>query len=218
MFTGLVEEKGGLVARRSRGPDAVLEVRTSLTGLTLGESIAVDGVCLTVTRTTSAGFEADVSAETLARTTLGSAPIGAPLNLERSLTLSARLGGHLVSGHVDGVGTLLERRPVGSATSLRFGFPPPLGRFIAEKGLVAVSGVSLTVNGVRGDSFEVMIIPHTAAVTSIGALTVGAGVNLEVDLIARYVARLLERPASSTEPHAAENAAWIERLKESGVL
>jgi riboflavin synthase len=217
VFTGLVEEMGGLVARRSLGPDAVLEVRTSLAGLTLGESIAVDGVCLTVTRTTAAGFEADVSAETLARTTLGSAPIGAPVNLERSLTLSARLGGHLVSGHVDGVGTLIERRPDGSATVLTFKAPSALGRFIAEKGSVAVSGVSLTVNGLRGDSFEVMIIPHTASVTSIGALVVGAGVNLEVDLIARYVARLMERPASA-EPHVAENATWMARLKESGML
>ncbi len=204
MFTGLVEEKGALVARRVSGPSAVLEVRTSFGALALGESIAVDGVCLTVTRATERGFEADVSAETLVRTTLGRAPVGAPLNLERSLTLSARIGGHLVSGHVDGVCTLVERRAVGSSTGLTFSLPAPLARFVAETGSVAVSGVSLTVNAVTARTFDVMVIPHTADVTSLGALAVGGEADLEVDLIARYVARLLERPADDTPSHVRE--------------
>jgi riboflavin synthase len=218
VFTGLVEEKGALVARRASGPSSVLEVSTSFSSLSLGESVAVDGVCLTVTRMTPGKhFEADVSAETLARTTLGTLPIGAPVNLERSLTLSARLGGHLVSGHVDGVATLLERRPVGSATELRFSVPAPLARFVAEKGSVAVNGVSLTVNAVTDRTFDVMIIPHTADVTSIGTLAVGDHANLEVDLLARYVARLLERPGEPAS-HVKDNAAWMDRLEESGML
>ena len=171
-----------------------------------------------MTRLTPAGFEADVSSETLSRTTLGTAEIGAQLNLERSLTLSGRLGGHLVSGHVDGVGTLLARRTAGPVLALTFGFPPSLARFIAEKGSIAVNGVSLTVNAVTNRSFDVMIIPHTADVTSIGALAEHDAVNLEVDLLARYVARLLERPGAEPESHTKENAAWMDRLKESGML
>lgn len=218
MFTGLVEEKGALASRRALGSAAVLEIRTTFIALAIGESVAVDGVCLTVTRLTPAGFEADVSSETLSRTTLGTAEIGAQLNLERSLTLSGRLGGHLVSGHVDGVGTLLARRTAGPALALTFGFPPSLARFIAEKGSIAVNGVSLTVNAVTNRSFDVMIIPHTADVTSIGALAEHDAVNLEVDLLARYVARLLERPGAEPESHTKENAAWMDRLKESGML
>jgi riboflavin synthase len=218
VFTGLVEEKGALASRRALGSAAVLEIRTTFIALAIGESVAVDGVCLTVTRLTPAGFEADVSSETLSRTTLGTAEIGAQLNLERSLTLSGRLGGHLVSGHVDGVGTLLARRTAGPALALTFGFPPSLARFIAEKGSIAVNGVSLTVNAVTNRSFDVMIIPHTADVTSIGALAEHDAVNLEVDLLARYVARLLERPGAEPESHTKENAAWMDRLKESGML
>jgi riboflavin synthase len=218
VFTGLVEEKGALASRRALGSAAVLEIRTTFIALAIGESVAVDGVCLTVTRLTPAGFEADVSSETLSRTTLGTAEIGAQLNLERSLTLSGRLGGHLVSGHVDGVGTLLARRTAGPALALTFGFPPSLARFIAEKGSIAVNGVSLTVNAVTNRSFDVMIIPHTADVTSIGALAEHDAVNLEVDLLARYVARLLERPEAEPESHTKENAAWMDRLKESGML
>jgi len=214
----LVEEKGALASRRALGSAAVLEIRTTFIALAIGESVAVDGVCLTVTRLTPAGFEADVSSETLSRTTLGTAEIGAQLNLERSLTLSGRLGGHLVSGHVDGVGTLLARRTAGPALALTFGFPPSLARFIAEKGSIAVNGVSLTVNAVTNRSFDVMIIPHTADVTSIGALAEHDAVNLEVDLLARYVARLLERPGAEPESHTKENAAWMDRLKESGML
>ena len=229
MFTGLVEEKGVLVARRPHGPGAVVHVRSTLKPLVLGESIAVDGTCLTVTKILPDGFEADVSAETLARTTLGALAGGAPVNLERSLALGARLGGHLVSGHVDDVCTLTARVPEGSALCLTFEFPPRLARFIAQKGSVAVNGVSLTVNVARGRTFDVMVIPHTAEVTSISGLVVGQPVNLEVDLLSRYVARILEvgtqtaHPADPSTPsqtiaHDAGHAAWLERLKRNGML
>jgi riboflavin synthase len=221
VFTGLVEEKGALLARRAVGASATVHVRTSLDGLALGDSVAVDGACLTVTKLTKEGFKADVSGETLARTTLGSLPIGAPVNLERSLTLSARIGGHLVSGHVDGVCTLTSRVPEGRATCLTFEFAPALARFIAEKGSVTVNGVSLTVNAARARTFDVMIIPHTADVTSLGAIAVGQAVNLEVDLLARYVARLLEagsQAARTADAHDAKDGAWMDRLKRNGML
>ena len=234
MFTGLVEEKGVLIARHAIGPAAVLKFRTTLGPLVVGESIAVDGVCLTVVRPAhgtggAGGFEADVSSETLSRTTLGSAAIGSAVNLERSLTLSARLGGHLVSGHVDCICRLLARRPAlspgkgggsRSSVALTFGIPAPLGRFIAEKGSVAVNGVSLTVNAVGDTSFDVMVIPHTAEVTSLGSLGVGDSANLEVDLLARYVARLMDRTADgrADDDDGDTNAVWMDRLKESGML
>ena len=233
MFTGLVEEKGVLVARRPHGPGAVVHVRSTLKPLVLGESIAVDGTCLTVTKILPDGFEADVSAETLARTTLGALAGGAPVNLERSLALGARLGGHLVSGHVDDVCTLTARVPEGSALCLTFEFPPRLARFIAQKGSVAVNGVSLTVNVARARTFEVTVIPHTADVTSIGGLSVGQAVNLEVDLLARYVARLLGIDAATAGAAPGvdaqvvrdggtmtdgTHAEWLARLQRSGML
>jgi riboflavin synthase len=214
VFTGLVEEKGSLAGKRATGGGEVLEVRTSLGPLVIGESIAVDGACLTVTKTTTVGFLADVSTETLARTTLGGLRVGAPVNLERSLALGGRLGGHLVSGHVDATCALAARAAMGDAVAMTFRFPVQLARFIAEKGSVAVNGVSLTVNAASADTFDVAVIPHTQAVTSLGALAVGGEANLEVDLLARYCARLLfgdgEAPAGSND------AAWLERLKRSG--
>jgi riboflavin synthase len=228
VFTGLVEERGTLLARRPSGPAAVLHVRTTLRPLAVGESVAVDGACLTVARVTADGFEADVSRETLTRTTLGALPVGAAVNLERSLTLSARLGGHLVSGHVDDVCTLTARVPEGPALCLTFEYAPSLARFIAQKGSVAINGVSLTVNVARGRTFDVTVIPHTAQVTSLASLAVGQAVNIEVDLLARYVARLLEvgsqavqasRPSDPPTSGAdAGMAAWIDRLKRSGMM
>jgi riboflavin synthase len=210
VFTGLVEDQGTLAARRRTGEGAALWLRTSLGPLAVGESISVDGACLTVTKTTPEGFEADVSLETLARTTLGELREGAPVNIERSLALGERLGGHLVSGHVDATCTLVRRVPLGSATAMTFQFPKELARFIAEKGSVAVSGVSLTVNAVGPETFDVAVIPHTREVTSLGALPVGGKANLEVDLIARYLARLV----SMTE--GGQDAAWRARLERSG--
>jgi riboflavin synthase len=211
MFTGLVAASGILVAREARGPGARLSLRTRLDGsapsverdgesLRVGESIAVDGCCLSVAALVGGGFEVDASAETLARTTLGGLALGHALNLERALRAGDRLGGHLVSGHVDGVGELVERRPVGEAVAMTFALPADLARLVAQKGSIAVSGVSLTVNAVmavgvgprRADRFEVTLIPVTLANTNLGSLAPGDRVNLEVDLIARYVARLLE--------------------------
>lgn len=196
MFTGLVAAKGVLAAYDARGPGARLVVahRFDDGPLALGESIAVDGVCLSVDVISpgDAGFEADASAETLARTTLGTLNAGASVHLERSLRAGDRLGGHLVSGHVDGVGALVERRSLGESEWMSFRLPAELRRYVAEKGSIAVDGVSLTVNGTDGDCFHVVIIPHTLEKTKLGGLAPGAPVNVEVDPIARYVARLME--------------------------
>jgi riboflavin synthase len=222
MFTGLVEEKGLVSARRATGGGVVLCIETRFEKLALGESIAVDGACLTVARVTAGGFEADVSNETLARTTLGELVVGARVNLERSLALGARLGGHIVTGHVDGTCTLAARAPLGDASALTFRFDPRLSGFIAEKGSVAVNGVSLTVNAAGKDTFEVAIIPHTREKTTLGDLAVGSAANLEVDLLARYLARLLSARASSAddarEVSARSDAAWLERLARAGFV
>jgi riboflavin synthase len=196
MFTGLVAKTGTLAAMRTPSGErlgARLSIRAPFDDgpLDLGESVSVSGVCLTVDALSPEGFEADASAETLARTTLGTLRPASPVHLERALRAADRMGGHLVTGHVDGVGELADRRDVGDAVWMAFRVPAELAKFIAEKGSIAVDGVSLTVNGVAGDRFEVAIIPHTLQKTTFGALTPGSRVNLEVDLIARYVARLL---------------------------
>jgi riboflavin synthase len=201
MFTGLVAAKGTLVSRVARGPGARLTVRGDLAGdpLVVGESIAVDGCCLSVAAVLADGFEVDASAETLARTTLGLGSLGRDVNLERALRAGDRLGGHLVTGHVDGVGELIDRRSLGDAVAMTFAIPVELERFVAEKGSVAVNGVSLTVNGTRDGGFDVTLIPTTLAATNLAVLAAKDQVNLEVDLIARYVARLMDageaRPA-----------------------
>jgi riboflavin synthase len=192
MFTGLIEAVGTLAARVARGGGARLTFQTPLRGLAIGESIAVSGCCLTVDVLTKDGFEADASEETLRKTTLGGLPVGARVNLERALTLEKRLGGHLVSGHVDGVGELVSREPMGEAERLVFRAPKELMRFVAPKGSITVDGTSLTVNEVDGDTFSVAIIPRTQKETRIGDLGPGGAVNLEIDLVARYVQRLLE--------------------------
>jgi riboflavin synthase len=193
MFTGLVAATGALAARSARGPGARLRVAATLPDepLAMGESIAVDGACLSVVAILPDGFEVDASAETLARTTLGELAVGARVNLERSVRAGDRLGGHLVTGHVDAVGVLEARRPMGEAVHMSFGLPAELARLVAEKGSIAIGGVSMTVNAVRGLTFDVAVIPITQASTTLGALAVGDRVNLEVDLIARYVARMV---------------------------
>ena len=193
MFTGLVSSSGQVAARVSRGPGARLTVHASFSEepMRLGESIAVDGCCLSVVAVVAKGFEADVSAETLSRTTLGTVRSGHFVNLERAVRATDRLGGHLVAGHIDGVCTLIERRPVGDSVVMTFTVPEGLGRFIAEKGSIALSGVSLTVNGVDPDRFEVTTIPVTLSATNLHRLAPGDRVNVEVDVIARYVGRMM---------------------------
>ena len=212
MFTGLVEETGKLALRAPSGEGARLSIGCALKALVLGESISVDGVCLTVDRITEGGFECDASHETLAVTTLGSLPVGGRVNLERAMLVGGRLGGHIVSGHVDGVGTLAARKKIGTAIELHFAFPAELGRFIAAKGSITVNGVSLTVNHVRAADFDVVIIPHTQEKTSLEALATGGKVNLEVDMIARYVARLLETGDRK------DDASWLARLQRTGYM
>lgn len=192
MFTGLVEAVGTLARSEARGADRRWRIDAPLAPYTLGESISVSGACLTVVEHDARGFAADLSSETLARTTLGELAIGAPVNLERSAQLGGRLGGHLVTGHVDAVARVLDVASAPGSRRLRVELPVGLARFVAEKGSVTLDGVSLTVNAANTDSFEVMVIPHTSEVTTLGALTAGRRVNLEVDLIARYVVRWLE--------------------------
>ena len=202
MFTGLIQGVGRLDGRESRGGDARLRIGfggLAADDIALGESIAVNGVCLTVVGWDDAAFEADASNETLALTTLGVLAPGAPLNLERALRADERLGGHLVSVHVDGVGRVAAVTDDGRAQRWRFAAPGPLLRYIAGKGSICVDGTSLTVNAVDGDGFEVALVPHTVANTAFAATRVGDPVNLEVDMIARYVERLMTARLPSTE-------------------
>jgi riboflavin synthase len=192
MFTGLVSTVGR-VERAELGADAMrLVVASVLDGLALGESVAVSGVCLTVSALGPGSFGADLTRETLERTTLGRIKPGACVNLERAAALGDRLGGHLVTGHIDGVARVVASEAVGDARRVALEAPPELMRYIAEKGSVALDGVSLTVNTVGAARFDIMLIPHTLAVTTLADLAPGRELNLEVDLVARYVARLLE--------------------------
>ncbi|MGV8922896.1 MAG: riboflavin synthase [Thermomonas sp.] len=194
MFTGLIAGVGRLAAREPRGGDVRLTVDVGtlpFDGVALGESIAVNGVCLTVVEFDAASFAVDASNETLALTTLGRLAIGAPLNLERAMLPTDRLGGHLVSGHVDGLGVAAKRWDDARAVRWRIEAPMTLLRYIAHKGSVCVDGVSLTVNAVDDVGFEIALIPHTVEHTAFHALREGDAVNLEVDLLARYVERLL---------------------------
>lgn len=193
MFTGLVQMVGTVGALRPRAQSKVLQVRAPLRDgdRALGASVAIAGVCLTVTASTSEWFEAEAAFETLARTTLGALRVGETVNLEPALRFSDPLGGHLVSGHVDGIGALRSSSARGDAALLWFDAPADLRRFIAVKGSICVDGVSLTVNEIDEAGFAVGLITHTLAVTTLGSLRRGAAVNLEVDLIARYVERLL---------------------------
>jgi riboflavin synthase len=206
MFTGLVERTGELRARARRGPGYRLEIGADLGTLELGESIAVNGVCLTVAATDRAAFAADVSLETAERTTLGRLSVGAALNLERSLRLGNRLGGHLVSGHVDGLARVVKTVAAGESLDVECSAPAELLPFIAPKGSVALDGVSLTVNRVVPGGFQIMLIPHTQRVTHFGALGPGQELNLEVDLLARYVVHYLESVGRGGETTGIEGA------------
>ena len=194
MFTGIVLDVGKVVSREARGGDTRIVIafdRLDASGIDVGDSICVQGCCLTAVELLDRTFAADVSRETLSLTTLGDLSPGSPVNLEPSLKAGDPLGGHLVSGHVDGVAEIAAMSGDARSTRIEVSVPPALARYIARKGSVAIDGVSLTVNEVHGATFGINLIPHTQAVTTLGALRVGTRVNLEVDQIARYVERLL---------------------------
>jgi len=196
MFTGLVQDVGEVLALERVGGRTRLTVRTGklpAADLAHGESIACDGCCLSVVERGADRFVVEVSPETLARTSLGSWKVGTRINLERALALGDRLGGHLVLGHVDGVGRIAQRRAAGDFLELWFEAPAEVEPWLVEKGSVAVDGVSLTVNAIRSNRFSVMLIPETRRATALGDKGVGAPVNLEGDVIGKYVARLLAR-------------------------
>ena len=202
MFTGIIIATGRVVSTVAKGGDLELSVDAAaldLGRISLGDSVSVQGVCLTVRRLDGTVFYADVSRETLAKTTLGMLKLGARVNLEPSLRAGDPLGGHLVSGHVDAVGTVTAMQADARSWRLQFELPAPLMRYIAPKGSVCIDGVSLTVNEVSGTRFDVNIIPHTHEVTSLGELQIGGSVNIEIDVIARYIDRLMQAtPASQT--------------------
>ena len=220
MFTGLVETMGTLVRQERRGPGARLTIRCALAPLVLGESIACDGVCLTVDAIEGDRFLADASAETLARTTLGGLQIGHDIHLERALAVGQRFGGHIVSGHVDGVGELTEVTPVGEALDLRVRLPEDLMRYVAVKGSVTLSGISLTVNSLLNDTISLVVVPRTQRSTKLATPRIGDKLNVEVDVLARYLERLMQRPslAGSAEAPEGGDAAWMSRLGKSGYL
>jgi riboflavin synthase len=198
VFTGIVEEVGTVAVREERPDSSVLRIRAQrvLEDVALGDSIAVNGVCLTVTGVEDGVWSTDVMAETLRRSSLGAVAPGAAVNLERAVTPHTRLGGHLMQGHVDGVGSVLTRTPGADWEVVRIGVPPALARYVVEKGSIAVDGVSLTVSAVSAADdphpwFEVSLIPTTLRETTLGARAPGEPVNLEVDVIAKYVERLL---------------------------
>lgn len=200
MFTGIIEGVGRLVARESIGGDVRFSFNVGslpFDTVQIGESIAVNGVCLTVIAFDGSSFHADASTETLSLTTLGTLVEGAVINLERAMRPSDRLGGHLVSGHVDGIGQVLSIHEDARALRWRFAAPKALLKYIAKKGSICVDGVSLTVNEADDEGFEVALIPHTVANTAFSAATVGSAVNLEIDLVARYVERLLGQGANA---------------------
>ena len=207
MFTGLIESTGRVAGKQPAADGVRLEIESTraLEALQLGESIAVDGVCLTVvSHRDDRHFAVDVSSESVRSSTLGEFSAGRRVNLERALRLGDRLGGHLVSGHVDGKGTLISRRRVGESVRLRFAAPPVILAYLVPKGSVTVNGVSLTINALDPEHFDVNVIPHTLAETSLEDPSIGAAVNIEVDMLAKMVQRLLgayQPPDPSSQPN-----------------
>lgn len=202
MFTGIIQAVGKVVEAERRDGDLRLTLDAGgldMSDVALGDSIAVNGVCLTVVEQLQRGFVADVSVETLDLTTVGLWPLGAGVNMEKSLTPGSRLGGHLVSGHVDGIGEVIERHPDARSERFTIRAPAELARYIAHKGSITVDGTSLTVNKVSGRDFELNIVPHTLEHTIFSDYQPGTRVNLEVDVIARYLERLLLGDAAGSE-------------------
>jgi len=220
MFTGLVEEKGKLISLRRGADSAHLKIgaRLVMSGMQTGDSIAVNGVCLTVTTFDEGAFTADVMAETLAKTNLGELQAGDRVNLERAMRLGDRLGGHLVSGHIDGVGTIIKKERHDIATLITVAAPPAGMRYIIKKGSVAVDGTSLTVVDFNEDSFQVSLIPHTAHATVLGEKKPGDRVNLEGDMIGKYVERWLGARQREESEKAPSKGLSAELLAEHGFV
>ena len=218
MFTGIILGKGTIVEKMSAGSGMVFSLETDfeLTDPGEGESIAVNGVCLTAKNISIKRFTVDVSPESLARTNLGKLAKGSKVNLERALRLSDRLGGHLVSGHVDGVARVLERRPLGAFVQFSFGIPEGLAKYIIEKGSIAIDGTSLTVNSCDDRKFTIVVIPHTLEVTLLGILREGDAVNIEVDLIGKYVEKMLQ--ANPVDPQKQGGSINPEFLAKHGFM
>jgi riboflavin synthase len=214
MFTGIVEELGKIISFERRGDGARINISArTVTDKTLeGDSIAVNGVCLTALDVTPDSFAADISGETLKRSTLGRLKAGAKVNLERAVTPSTRLGGHIVQGHVDSTGKFLQAVKQGDFWTVRIGFPPELARYLIYKGSIAVEGISLTIADLADDYFEIAVIPKTWELTNLSTLKPGDAVNLEVDMIAKYVERIL---LYAKTPEKAEGIT-LEKLKNSG--
>ncbi|MCP4746415.1 MAG: riboflavin synthase [Desulfobacteraceae bacterium] len=218
MFTGIIEGLGTLTGIRPGAQSQCLSITADfiLDGTRIGDSIATNGACLTVTGLSERTFTADVSPETLSKTSFISAKVGDRVNLERSMRLSDRLDGHLVSGHIDGVGVLSGRRTKGNAILLTFEAPPDVLRYIIKKGSVAIEGISVTVNVRDERSFEVSVIPHTAKITTIGLLRAGDRVNIETDLIGRYVEHFLT--GDSEKPESIKQGVSWQLLAKSGFV
>ena len=221
MFTGIIEALGSVADLQLRGGEWRMSVRSAaldFDDVILGDSIAVNGVCLTVTKLGSAQFEVDVSNETMQHTTLHGLNKSAKVNLEKALTPNKRLGGHIVSGHVDGVGELIDLREDGASIRMDFRAPKTLAKYIAQKGSICIDGTSLTVNSVNGATFSVNIIPHTQTETIIQDYKVGSKVNLEVDLIARYLERLMQGESAADEQQGSANTLTKTLLAENGYV
>ncbi len=193
MFTGIIEELGRIASLEKRGDGALVKIsaRTVLCETGEGDSVAVNGVCLTAISITPESFAADVSGETLRRSTLGNLSVGAPVNLERAVTVSTRLGGHIVQGHIDATGKFLGASQTGDFWTVRVGFPEEISKYLIYKGSIAVEGISLTIANLYDDSFEIAVIPKTWNQTNLHALKIGDAVNLEADMIAKYVERIM---------------------------
>jgi riboflavin synthase len=217
MFTGIILAIGNIAAIERRAGDCRIKINTgklSMDDVALGDSIAVNGVCLTAVELGAHYFCADVSNETLTKTLMNSLTIGASVNLELSLTPTTRMGGHIVSGHVDGVGQVIEKKADGRSFCFKIKAPDQLAKYIAQKGSICINGISLTVNEVSGATFSVNIVPHTLAETTLGSATAGTLVNLEVDMLARYMERLMQGEAAAVD----QGGVTIDLLQKSGFL
>ncbi|GLT17234.1 riboflavin synthase subunit alpha [Vibrio zhanjiangensis] len=202
MFTGIIEAVGTLTSITPRGEDISVTVevgKLDMSDVKLGDSIATNGVCLTVVDFNSTSYSADLSLETLNKTSFTGYQVGAKVNLEKAMLPTTRFGGHIVSGHVDGVGEIVERNQVGRAIEFWVSMPGELSKYVAEKGSITLDGISLTVNGLRKNAFKLTIVPHTGEETTISDFHVGRKVNLEVDVLARYMERLLNQQSSQPE-------------------